>query len=408
MRTRLLVLAFLAAWFTISAAADDWPWWRGPALDGRSGDRKTPTKWSPTDNVVWKTAVPGRGHSSPIIRGERVFLTTGDEQDQTQRILAFERDTGKPLWDVVAHKGGFLRKYSKNTHASATPACDGERVYSVFINADGLHVTATDLDGKIVWRKEAGAFRSEHGYGSSPVLYRSLLIVNGESMKDSFLAALDRATGKLVWKIDRTNTGRHGNYSTPVIATLAGKPQLIQTGMQEVTSYDPESGKLLWSCAGLADVTANTAAFSDRLVFASGGFPEKNLLAVRADGSGDVTKSHIVWKSKSGVTYVPSPLYHDGRLYVINDGGIATCFDAATGKEVWQERLPGAFSSSPILVGDLLYVTSEAGKTFVLRTGAKYELVATSDLADGAFATPAISGGRLFLRTSRFLYCIGK
>src|SRR5262245_29533757 len=391
-----------------AVAEKDWPWWRGPGLDGKSRDREVVTKWTPTQNVIWKTPVPGRGHSSPVLWGDRIFLTTADEQEQTQRILAFDRNTGKPLWNVVAHKGGFLRKYPKNTQASATPACDGERVYAVFINTDGLHVTATDLEGKIVWRRQAGAFQSEHGYGSSPVLYKSLVIVNGDSLKGSFQAGLDRATGKVVWKTDRKTTGRHGNYATPVIATLAGKPQLIQTGMDEVTGYDPETGKQLWSCTGLSEVTANTAACSDKLVFASGGFPEKNLLAIRADGSGDVTRTHVVWKTKSGVTYVPSPLYHDGRLYVVNDGGIATCVAADTGKEVWQERLPGAFSSSPVLVGDLLYVTSEAGKTFVLRTGPKFEVVATNDLADGGFATPAICGGRLYLRTSRFLYCIGK
>src|SRR4051794_10149099 len=169
----------------------DWPWWRGPALDGKSTDRDAPTKWSPTENIAWKADVLGRGHSSPAVCGDKVFLTTADETAQKQFLLAFDRKTGKSLWTTLAHQGEFLRKNPKNSHASATPACDGERVYSVFVNHGGLHVTATDLDGKIVWQVEAGAFRSEHGYGSSPVLYKSLVIVNGDNLKDCFHVALD-------------------------------------------------------------------------------------------------------------------------------------------------------------------------------------------------------------------------
>jgi outer membrane protein assembly factor BamB len=409
----LLLLAPLALVATEKAdlpkvAENDWPWWRGPSLDGKSRDRKAATKWGKDDNVAWKTRVPGRGHSSPVVWGGRVFLTTADEQDQSQHVLAFDRDNGKLLWDVVAYKGGFLRKYAKNTHASATPACDGERLYSAFINNDGLHVIATDLAGKVLWRKEAGEYKSEHGYGSSPALWKSLVIVNGDNLKGCFIAALDRETGKVVWKTERKTTGKHGSYASPLVATLAGKPQLIMTGMHEVCSYDPDTGKLIWSCDGPAEVTANTPAVGDNVVFASGGYPEKNLLAIRADGKGDVTKTHVVWSEKNGVTYVPSPLYHEGKLYVVNDGGITTCFDAKTGKPVWRDRLDGAFSSSPVLVGDLLYVTNEAGKMYVLKAGPKFEVVAANDLGNGGFATPSVCGGKIFLRTSEYLYCIGK
>jgi outer membrane protein assembly factor BamB len=412
MTARLLVLPLLA--LTLAGPAglpevsiNDWPWWRGPGLDGKSRDQQVPVKWTTTQNVLWRTAVPGRGHSSPILWGERLFLTTADEQAQTQSVLAFDRKSGKALWSSVAHKGGLPRKHGKNTHASATLACDGEKVYAVFINSDALHVSALDLDGKVVWQQKAGGFQSEHGYGSSPVLHGSLVIVLGDSRKDNFVAGLDRATGKVVWKTPRTTTGKHGGYATPVVATLAGRPQLILTGYHQVTSYDPDTGKLIWSCAGPSEVTACTAACGDGIVFATGGFPEKELLAIRADGRGDVTKTHLLWKTNKGVTYVPSPLYHEGRLYVVNDGGVATCYEGKTGKEVWQDRLPGAFSSSPILVGDRIYVTSEVGKTFVLKAGGKFELIATNDLGDGGFATPAVCGGRIFLRTSQFLYCIG-
>jgi outer membrane protein assembly factor BamB len=307
----------------------------------------------------------------------------------------------------VAYEGGFPRKNEKNSHASATPACDGERVYSVFGNHGGLHVTATGLGGKVAWRKDLGAFESEHGYGSSPVLFGPLVIVSGDGLKDCFVAALEARTGKVAWRTPRKAASQHGSYATPAVALLAGKPQLILTGEGEVSAYDPRTGKRLWSCEGPSEVTACTAACSDRLVFATGGYPERALLAIRAGGAGDVTQTHVAWRTTRGVTYVPSPLYHGGRLYVVADGGVATCFEAATGKQVWQERLAGAFSSSPVLAGGRLYATNESGKTFVLKAGPKFELLATNDLGEGVLSTPAICGGQIFLRTERHLYCIG-
>jgi outer membrane protein assembly factor BamB len=389
-------------------APGDWPWWRGPALDGKSRDGRVVTAWSRAKHVLWKTKVPGRGHSSPIVCGERIFLTTADEDTHKQYVLAFDRKTGRPVWNTLVHEAEFTRKNPKNSHASATPACDGRRIYSVFLNRDGVHVTAIDLDGKILWQTRAGAFQSQHGYGSSPVFFKSLVIINGDSLKDCFVAALDKKTGEVVWRTARKTTGKNGSYATPIVLPLAGRPQLILTGMDEVSSYDPETGKLIWSCGGPSEVTGSTVACSDKLVFATGGYPEKEILAIRADGAGDVTKSHIVWRSSKGVAYVPSPLYHEGYLYVVADGAVVTCFKAATGAQVWQERLQGGFTSSPVLVGDLLYVTNEEGKTFVLKTGPKFKVVAINSLEEGVLATPAVSDGRLFLRTSDHLYCIGR
>lgn len=393
---------------SLKVAAGDWPWWRGPTRDGTSLDGQVVTTWSRTENVLWQAKVPGRGHSSPIVCGQRVFLTTADENAHKQYVLAFDRATGKLLWRTLIHEAEFTRKNPKNSYASATPACDGQCVYAVFLNRDGLHVTALDREGKILWQTKAGAFESQHGYGSSPVLFKSLVIINGDSLKDCFVAALDRKSGKVVWRTARKTTGKNGSYATPLVAQLAGRPQLLLTGMSEVSSYDPETGKLIWSCAGPSEVTGCTVACSDQLVFATGGYPEKEILAIRADGTGDVTKSHIVWRSGKGVAYVPSPLYHEGHLYVVADGGMVSCLKAATGEPVWQERLQGGFTSSPVLVGGLLLVTNEAGKTFVLKAGPKFQLVATNSLDESVLATPAISGGRLFLRTSSHLYCIGR
>jgi outer membrane protein assembly factor BamB len=420
MNNRLAILALLAPALAPLAALDaprtglpaaaeaDWPWWRGPALDGKSRGAKAPLRWGAKENVVWRTPLPGSGHSSPVLWGERIFLTTADESARTQSVLALDRTSGKVLWTTVAHKGPLPRKNPKNSHASATPACDGTRVFSVFLGSDALHVTATDLDGKILWQEKAGGFRSEHGYGASPVLHGDLVIVSGDSLAGCFLAGLDRSTGKVVWKADRKATGRHGDYATPIIATLAGKPQLILMGLGEVSSYDPRTGKRLWNCKGPSEVTGCTPAFSDTLVFATGGYPEKNLLAIRADGSGDVTDTHVAWRSNSGVAYVPSPLYHDGLLYLVSDGGVATCFEAKSGKQLWQERLAGAFTSSPVLAGGRVYVTNESGRTHVFEAGRTFRRAATNDLGERVLATPAICGGRVYLRTSQALYCIGE
>ena len=392
----------------IVLAPSDWPWWRGRDADGRSNAENAPIKWSRTENVRWSVPVAGAGHSSPIVCGNRIFLTSADEEAGTQSILAFERDTGQSLWSTVAHTGDLMHKHQKNSHASATPACDGHHVFAAFINSGALHVTAVDLQGDKVWQTNAGSFTSEHGYGSAPVLYESLVIVNGDSLDASFIAALDRATGDTVWRTPRTNTGRNGSYATPVVAEVAGRTQLLLSGSGTTTSYDPATGELIWSCKGPAAVTANTIVFSDDTVFATGGFPEKELLAIRADGSGDVTDSHVVWRTSRGTAYVPSPLYHDGRLYVIGDNGIATCFDATDGKQLWQKRLDGNFTSSPVMVGDLIYATNEGGMTFVLKAGSKAEVVAKNDLEERTLATPTIAGDRIYLRTESHLYCIAE
>jgi outer membrane protein assembly factor BamB len=399
---------------TVSAAADvraaegDWPWWRGPRGDGRSDEPQPPLEWSTSKNVVWQAEVPGKGHASPIVVGQRVLVATADELAKQQMLLCFDRETGQEAWRTVVHEGGFMRAHGKNTQASATPACDGQRVFAAFINSGALHVTAVGVDGQIAWQKQAGAFQSEHGYGSSPALYKSLVIVCGDNAGSSFLAALDRETGDLVWRVARERPGGHGNYATPVIAQVTGKPQLLLAGHGKLTSYDPATGDLLWSCKGPAEVAACTVACSDELVFASGGYPEKEILAVRANGSGDVTGTHVVWRASKGVTYVPSPVYDQGRLYVINDQGVASCFDAADGQVLWEKRLGGNFSASPLLAGGKLFATNEKGVTHVLEAAATFKKLGENTLGDSGFATPAVAGGRLFLRSGGRLYCIGQ
>lgn len=386
-------------------AADDWPWWRGPTLDGKSAGGHPPVTWSENENVVWRTEVPGRGHASPIVWQERLFLATADEDAQSQSLVSFDRATGKLLWNKVIHQGGLMHRHHKNSSASATPAADGRHVYTAFINRAGLWVTATDFEGEAVWQTQAGPFASQHGYGASPVLYKSLVIVAGDNAGPGYLAALERRTGRIVWRVGRTD---QPSYSTPIVGQVAGRPQLLLSGASTVSSYDPDTGRRLWYCRGPTQVTASTMAFGGDLVYASGGYPDMELLAIRADGSDDVSDTHIVWRTGEGVTYVPSPLMDDGRLYVVNDQGIASCFDARTGELVWKQRLGGNFSASPVLAGGNVYASDEEGTTVVFKAGAKYEFVAKNPLGGGHFATPAISGDRIYLRAGRFLYCIGQ
>jgi outer membrane protein assembly factor BamB len=389
-------------------AATDWPWWRGPRLDGTSREMSPPTKWGPGQNIIWQTPLSGRGHSSPVVVGQRVFLTTAEEPDQKQWIMAYDRGTGRKLWQTLAYEGGFVACQTKNTHASATPACDGERLYNIFVNRDAVQVMATDLEGNTIWRKSAGGYVSEHGYGASPLLYRELVIVGGDSMEKCYIAALDRKTGALVWRTDRKESGRNASYGSPVLVEAAGRVQLIFTGFSQVTSYDPATGRVIWTCDGPAAVTGCTATSDGVRVFATGGFPEKSMFAVRADGMGNVTRNRIEWQTNRGIAYVPSPLHHAGLLYVLSDAGIMSCLDGASGTKHWQERLEGEFTSSPVLAGGLMYAVNEAGKASVFKAGKKFELVAANALAEPCYATPTICGGRIFLRTIRTLYCIGE
>jgi hypothetical protein len=322
------------------------------------------------------------------------LVATADEASQTQSVSAFDRETGEAAWTAALHRGGFMNLHQKNSQASATPACDGRLAFTAMISSDALWVSALDLadQGRIVWQTEAGPFESQHGYGSSPVIYKSLVIVAGDNNGPGYLAALHRQTGKIVWRVQRTE---QPSYGTPTVARLAGRDQLLVSGCDQVAAYDPQTGELIWYCDGPSQVTAGTMAFGGGLVFASGGYPEKELLCIRPDGMGDVTDTHVVWLTREGVAYVPSPLYRDGRLFVVSDGGIATCFD-------------GAFSSSPTLAGGNIYVSSEEGTTFVFRAADEFEEVAQNELEGGQMATPAVCGDRIYLRTSKYLYALGE
>ena len=405
----LLALGFFAANRTAFGSQDrgssSWATWRGPRGDGTT-PQTVVTEWSPTKNVLWKTAVPGTGYSTPVICGNRVFLTTSEPRAIEQRILAYDRTTGKRLWNTVAHRGGFMRSSPENSHASSTPACDDRFVYAAFINGGALSLTAVDLNGSIAWQSSVGPFVSEHGYASSVALYDSLVIVQGDNLRRSFVTGVDRATGKTMWRTNRP-TGLKASYGSPVIGRVAGRDQLLVEGQGTMSSYDPKTGALLWSADGPAEATVASPAFTDDLVFGSGGDPLREILAVRADGRGDVSRTHVVWRSNKGVAYVPSPVVSGDKLVVVSDSGVVTCYAARKGEVLWQKRLAGRVMASPIVAGGHVYVTNDAGRTFVFDAGSTFEAIAENDMGSGGHASLAVHGQRIYLRTAEALYAIG-
>jgi outer membrane protein assembly factor BamB len=394
-------------------AATDWPWWRGPWRNGVATSREAvPTSWSATENVKWKTPVPGRGHSSPIVVGDRVFMATADEASQVQSVLALDRASGKSLWKVDVSQGGFPKNnHSKNTEASSTLACDGERLFGAFFHHETIEAVALDLAGKPVWRKTAGKYnprKYEYGYAASPLIYQDLVIFIGEFDGDSFLAAFDRATGAEKW---RTKRPHNISFSSPVVAKVAGRDQLFISGANQIVSYDPATGKPLWSTAGTTDATCGTMIWEGDLVFASGGYPKSETISIKADGS-----SEVVWKNNQKC-YEQSMLVHDGYIYAFTDQGVMNCWRSADGKEMWVQRLRGPVSASPVLAGGNIYWTNERGTTYVFRPNPeKFDRVAENQLGEEGFASPAVGAGQLFLRTSvtengkrqEYLYCIAK
>jgi outer membrane protein assembly factor BamB len=389
----------------IAPNQDDWPWWRGLNQDGRATPStvEPPLTWGPTENVVWRTPLSGRGHASPVLWGETLLLANADEEAQTQSLLALSRMDGKPLWSTVIHRGELPSCHPKNSHASATPACDGRQVYAAFVTSDGLWVTALNFAGEIAWQSKAGPFSIEHGYGSSPVLYESLVIVAGDNQGPGYLASFDRATGEMVWRTPRTE---HSSYGTPILATLGDRAQLLHSGGNVTAGYDPKTGQQIWKCAGPTETMANTMAIGKGLVYASGGYPDNEILCIRADDSGG-SAGEVVWRTGEGVAYVPSPLVDDGRLYVVNDNGILTCFAAESGTVLWKKRLGGDFTASPVAANGRIYIAAEDGTTHVIASADKFQSLAKNVLGEEQYATPSIAGGRIYVRTTQHLYCFG-
>ena len=399
----------------LTPIASDWPWWRGVNRDNLAGDSQPLVRWSLSQGVLWKVDVPGLGHASPVIRGEQIFLFSADEATQEQFLLCLNRTTGKPLWRVVLYSGGFMDKQAKNSHASCTPACDGERVYLAAANSDAIKVSAVKMDGTLAWQAEAGPFVSEWGYGSSIVIDGSLVYVVGDNAgfkfgrlrATSFLAAFRRDTGEMVWRIARPE---ERSYGTPLVATFGRRRQLVMAGHKGLFSYDPGTGEQIWFCKWDAKRTANTPALWQNSVIATANsWGTKEVICVRGDGNGDISNSQVLWRTTSIGVDVPSPLVVGDRLYLADDRGFVDCLEASTGKQYWRERVcRTAVSSSPVWAAGHIYLGDESGNVYVFTDALKYDLVARNSLEEELLASPVFSGERIYLRTVHHLWCIGR
>lgn len=429
-RPVFLLLQFASVWLLVSActlaqaqqsaasnfseldAATDWPWWRGPERNGLADARTPPIRFGVSENVIWKTPVPGRGHSSPVVVGQQVFLTTADEARQTQSVLAFDLATGAPQWQTLVSTGGFpAQNHPKNTEASSTAASDGKSLFTTFFHHKKIQLSKLSLEGQLVWQKDVGPFDPktyEYGYAPSPLLYKNSVIVVSEYDGTSSMTAFDVDSGAELW---RTPRPKNITFSSPVIANVAGREQLLLSGSQLVCAYDPANGRPLWQVEGTTAATCGTMVWTGDLVFASGGYPKAETIAVRADGSGQV-----VWRNNQKC-YEQSMIVVDGYLYGLTDRGVLYCWNAQTGAEQWRERLSGPVSASPIFAGGHIYWANEAGTVYVFRPNPeKCELVAENRLGNEAFASPAPIGDQLLMRVAvkdnqsrqEFLFLLGK
>jgi outer membrane protein assembly factor BamB len=390
-----------------TAQAESWPGWRGPRSDGTCIEQDVHTDWDPA-GALWKTELPGKGHASPIVWGDRVCTATAITATKERILLCIDRTSGKLLWQQTVVQGPLEKINKENSYASGTPVTDGERVFVTFRVGDDIVVAAHELaTGKQLWRVRPGTHTGEWGFSNSPVLFKDKVIVDGDSKGDSFLIALSRADGKVLWRKNRTNKGI--SYSAPFIRELAGYTQLVQCGDRCVAGFNPDTGEQLWMVDGPSQEFVATPVYSETagLVFISSSWPKQVLLAIRPDGRGNVTKTHIAWSDRKGAPYVPSMIVAEDFLLSVNRGGTAFCYEAATGKVFWQKKL-GRHHASPVLVGGLVFFINDNGQVNVIKPGRQFECVATYELGESCYASPAISDGQVFVRGFQHLFCIGR
>jgi outer membrane protein assembly factor BamB len=389
-------------------AAEDWPGWRGPRSDGTATDRGFPLTWSATENVKWKTELPGTGHSSPVVSRGKVFVAGCVEKDKSRVLYCLDRATGKILWQRVAVVSDLERKHNENSWASSTPAADGERVYITFLDAPQMRVYCYDSAGNKLWEKNPGEFHSVHGFCSPPLLYNDLVIINGDqdapNGQSAYIVALDRKTGEEKWRADRPNKLR--SYCPPVVIDAASKKQLVLTGSKCVASYDPDTGKQNWIVNGPTEQFVSSMVLHDGVLLLTAGYPEHWIMAIDPSGSGNVTKTHVKWSKPKEGGYVPSPVAHAGKLFLVDDAGVASAWDVQTGKRYWQERLGKGHHASAVAADGRVYFVADDGVTFVVKAEEEFDLLAKNVLGERVFASPAFSDGDIFIRGAKHLWCI--
>ncbi len=389
-------------------SAGYWTRWRGPSGQGRVSDKGYPDTWSDTENVLWKEEIPGSGNSSPIVWDNRIFLTTAYDGGKRRSILCFRRSDGKRLWETFAPGVKPERAHPKNGHASSTPTTDGQRVYAYFGNHG---VLAVDLDGNALWHRSLGSFNAFHGTACSPLLYRDRVIVvqDQRGAAGSFILALDKQTGRELW---RTPRAAKVGWNSPIAVRTGGRDEIIFSGQKQVQAYDPATGEALWFARGNTTETIPTPVVGHNLIFCPSGRAGPTLAIRGGGGSGDITDTHIVWQIPRGSPFVPSPILDGDYLYTVNDMvAIASCFEAKTGKLMWQERLGRArregFSASPVAVEGKIFFTNDDGETFVLKAGPQFRLLHVNRLYEQVLASPALVDGRWYFRGVKHLIAIG-
>jgi outer membrane protein assembly factor BamB len=406
------VAGALAVWLLLAvtasnAAAENWPQYRGPGGQGVSAEKGLPVKWGAGGGVRWKTRLPGPGHSSPIVWGDRLFLTAYAPAGEAGRgrllVLCIDRLTGKILWEREVRVGRVERVGGANAPATPTPVTDGRRVY-VYFGSYGL--VCYDFKGRKVWERQVAPCGGEFGSASSPVLHGRLLMLSCTSDAEGFLLAADKETGRTIWRTRHTQPTL--TFATPFVWNTGTGEQIVLAVSGYVKSFDPKTGRELWRVAGAPKGVAPTPAASDSLLYVASNAQPNFVVAIRPGGRGDVTDTHVAWSHDKGVVSVPSPLAVGGYLFALRDGGVMTCLDAKSGAMLWQQRLParGNYFASPVAGDGKVYVVSEEGEVSVVAAKSVYELMATNSMGERTMASPAISGGSIFIRTDENLYCV--
>lgn len=417
--------------------AGNWPQWRGPTGQGVSTEKNLPTEWSATKNIKWKTPIAGRSHSSPIAWGKKIFVTTaiegpvvpgakavkhmngdkeflhpdsiGADRQHTFKVICLNATTGKVLWEQTAFEGTpYDNRHRKSSFAASTPATDGKYVYA-FFGSEGLY--AYDMSGKLAWKADLGKLGTVGmGTGTSPILHDNLVVVqcDEENGDASFIVALDKKTGKEVWKTSRKV---QVSWATPILVRTAKRAELITSGTEAIVAYDPATGKELWRHKGVESNAIPSPVANNEVVFLSAGFPAKIVMAIRLGATGDLTDSaNVAWKHSKGTAYVPSPILYGDYLYLTTDRGILTCLNAKTGEVVYEGGrvpIPATFTASPVAFDGKILLTSEDGDTFLVKAGPKHEILGNNSVGEPVYASPAIADGRIFIRGEKNLYAIG-
>ncbi len=403
----LILCCLILVCLVPTVRAEFWPCWRGPRGDGTCIEKNVPTNWDPA-GALWKRELPGKGHASAIVWGDRVFTVTGLPETKERVLISLDRNTGRIVWQKTVVQGPLEKLHKENSYASGTPATDGERIYVTFRVDDEIVVAAHDFtNGEQLWLVRPGTHKGGWGFSNEPILYKDMVILDGDSKGKSFLIALNRANGKTIWRVDRTHKGI--SYSAPLIREIAGRTQLIQCGDRCVTGFDPDTGREIWKVDGPSEEFVATPVYSEKagLIFISSSWPKRYLYAIRPDGRGNVTQTHIAWQDTEGAPYVPSMIVAEDFLLSVNRKGVAFCYEAATGKILWQQKL-GRHHSSPVLIDGLVFMINDNGEISVIKPGPEFNRIAKYELGEMCYASPAISDGQVFLRGFKHLFCIGK